>query len=158
MCIAVVHGDIKPENVLIFQDHTGCDVAKVADFGYSTLVAEDDDIIRMPKSEPWNAPEHHHRGFTFSQALRMDAFSFGMLCLWLLFHEMENYPHLTQLKQLKSEDKLQSYAHKLTMAALGLEDGQRENLRVLFGSTLVKDPEGRNPDFASLLQLLTQDR
>jgi len=52
--IGVIYGYIKLENVLIFQDHSSRFVAKVADFGNSTLAARDDDLIEMPKSEPWN--------------------------------------------------------------------------------------------------------
>ena len=37
-----MHGDIKPENVLIFRDTNGLFVAKVTDFGYSTIVTVDD--------------------------------------------------------------------------------------------------------------------
>ena len=36
--IGVVHGDIKPQNVLVFKDAVTKKIAvKVADFGYSTL-------------------------------------------------------------------------------------------------------------------------
>jgi serine/threonine protein kinase len=82
----IIHGDIKPENVLIFGNKTDGFVAKSSDFGYSTIVAGDD-RINMPKSHPWYAPEHHHRGFKHDGAKKMDAYSFGMLCLWLLFNE-----------------------------------------------------------------------
>ena len=82
----VIHGDIKPENVLVFSENDGAYVAKVTDFGYSTLFTTDSDLIKMPKSWPWTAPERHHREILPIQARKMDAYSFGMLCLWLLFY------------------------------------------------------------------------
>src|SRR5438046_9225474 len=85
--IGIIHGDVKPQNILIFKDDSGNYVAKVADFGYSTQFVNDEELVKMPKSWPWNAPEHHHRGFKPSQARKMDAYSFGILCLWLMFKE-----------------------------------------------------------------------
>src|SRR5438034_3833483 len=108
-CVGIVHGDIKPGNVLVFIDDSGGYTAKVVDFGYSTLAAGDDDLIMMPKSRPWNAPEHHHRGFKLSQAMAMDAYSFGLLCLWLLFNENEGYSE-NSLKALKSGDGIPGLA------------------------------------------------
>lgn len=156
--IGVIHGDIKPENVLIFQDRSSRFVAKVADFGYSTLAARDDDLIEMPKSEPWNAPEHHHRGFKLSKAIAMDTYSFGMLCLWLLFGETKDYPTNGVLEQYKSEDKLPALAHKCVMTAAGLNPEQKSNLNGLFSSTLDREPNRRNSDFKFLLELLAKNR
>lgn len=158
MWIGLVHGDIKPQNVLIFKNQSDRLVAKVSDFGYSTLATRDHDLIKMPKSKPWNAPEHHHRGFRLSEAIAMDAYSFGMLCLWALFSENEEYPNMAYLEQLKSEDKLPTLAHKLIATTAGLDLEQKENLNLLLSSTLVSNPDKRNLDFKRLLQLLAQNR
>jgi serine/threonine protein kinase len=156
--LAIVHGDIKPDNVLVFEVGTDRYVAQVADFGYSSFVARGDDVINMPGSQPWAAPEYHHRGFTGSQAIQMDTFSFGMLCMWILFYDVKDFPEETQLEALKFEDKLYGTACELTMAVSGLEDERRERLKVLFKSTLVKSAEERDSDFMNLLQLLDGDR
>jgi serine/threonine protein kinase len=60
-------------------------VAKVKDFGYSSIMVNEGHSVLMPKTVPWNAPEHHHRGFSPQDAKRMDIYSFGLLCLWILF-------------------------------------------------------------------------
>ena len=39
----------------------------------------------LPKSRPWNAPEHHFGELEVQEAKRMDVHSFGMLCFWFLF-------------------------------------------------------------------------
>ena len=84
--IGVVHGDIKPQNVLVFKDAiTRKITVKVADFGYSTLTVGESGMVFLPKSRPWNAPEHHFGGFIAQEAKKTDVYSFGMLCLWLLF-------------------------------------------------------------------------
>ena len=78
----IIHGDIKPQNTLIFDNVFGGYTAKVADFGYSTQYTLPQDLIFMPRSWPWAAPEWHHRGFTPAQATKMDTYSFGMLVLY----------------------------------------------------------------------------
>ena len=88
--IDVIHGDIKPENILISKaDNAAAYVAQVIDFGYSTL--RTDQPINMPRSHGWTAPEWHHRGFNYADAEKMDVYSFGLLCLWLFaFDEQES--------------------------------------------------------------------
>jgi serine/threonine protein kinase len=81
----VIHGDIKPKNVLVFEDGSENYTTRLADFGFSTHFRGDSDLISVPISVPWNAPEHHHRGVTPPEAKLMDVYSFGMLCTWLLF-------------------------------------------------------------------------
>ena len=51
----VVHGDLKPSNVLIFDGRQG-QVAKISDFGFS--ITGDDEIQTARGGTPlWNAPE-----------------------------------------------------------------------------------------------------
>lgn len=47
----------------------------------------DGDLIKLPISVPWNAPEvdRLNRQWTPSEAKQADLFSLGMLCLWILF-------------------------------------------------------------------------
>ena len=61
-------------------------IAKLNNFGFSTYVPfpEGEKLVFMPQSVPWTAPEHHHRGFTFYQAVKMDIFSFDLFVLWFL--------------------------------------------------------------------------
>ncbi|KAF2806243.1 kinase-like protein [Mytilinidion resinicola] len=81
----IIHGDIKPHNILVFPGSDGKVTAKVADFGFATWFRSRDDLIAMPRSVPWNAPEHRGQKFRPLDAQRMDVYSYGMLCLWLLF-------------------------------------------------------------------------
>jgi serine/threonine protein kinase len=128
----------------------------VSDFGYSTLAA-DESLIYMPRTKPWNAPEWHHRGFKMSNAIKMDVYSFGMLCLWFLFKETEGYPDQSDIDEAKLNDTLLALAQQLLMGTAGLNDKQQSNLSSFFNLTLVRDPNSRSKDFKQLLQLLDQD-
>ncbi|KAK7422181.1 hypothetical protein QQZ08_009649 [Neonectria magnoliae] len=79
----IIHGDIKPQNVLLFSDK-GNPVAKLSDFGFSVFASTKS--LKLGGTTPWKAPEIEARQeHTLSQAKRTDLFSFGMLCLWVLF-------------------------------------------------------------------------
>jgi serine/threonine protein kinase len=49
----VIHGDIKPDNVLIFKNEHGNFISKLADFGFSTLSMQENELILLPRSNPW---------------------------------------------------------------------------------------------------------
>jgi hypothetical protein len=168
--------------VLISSDSVSNYTAKVADFGYSTLAASEDDLIAMPISRPWNAPECDGRRVKLSEAKKMDAYSFGMLCLWILFKEkffetalkyletpegrsdsvsfMEprgEYFRQSIVEKLKQLDKLQVLARELVDTTTGFSSQQRCNLVRFFDSTLTRDSNSRISDFRYLIKLLGQD-
>ena len=143
--------------MLIFKENSGSYTAKVADFGYSYQYASDDDLVELPVSRPWNAPEWHHRAFKPLDAIKMDVYSFGMLCLWCLFQDNEGYPGRTSIEELKSNDTLRVLAQELIVVMTGLCDKQKRDLDRLFNLTLVRDPQGRAAKFTQLLPLLVRD-
>jgi serine/threonine protein kinase len=142
--------------------------ARVTDFGYSTRFANEDDGFTMPKSWPWNAPEHHHRKFRPAQARKMDLFSLGMVCLWVIFEKYlsgivplpqeilwvepyiqscgEKHRSKSILQAAKDENKLVQLARQLVMAEGDLEDYQKEQLRRFFDASLVREPNSRDVD------------
>lgn len=80
----IIYGDIKPQNMLVFEDDSRI-IAKVVDFGCAICYQGDNDWVSMPKLEPWCAPEHEDRKFRPLESKQMDVYSFSLLCTWLLF-------------------------------------------------------------------------
>jgi serine/threonine protein kinase len=149
----IIHGDIKPENVLIVEDNPGEYHAKLADFGYSTLnmSRQEDASIVLPISWPWSAPEISKEDFClpFLGARAADYFSFGMLCLWILFTDklsdsLERGEDLQKLDELKKDGSLKSYALQLVTknisGASELPHEYAEGLSYFFRWTLAHDP------------------
>jgi len=60
-------------------------LARIIDFGYSCLGCKEDDVIRVARTEGWEAPEWHERGFTIKNAKKTDVYSYGKLCGCILF-------------------------------------------------------------------------
>jgi serine/threonine protein kinase len=157
-CEDIIHGDIKPENVLIFENDSSRYVAKVADFGYSTWFTSDDELVKMPRSQYWVAPEWHHRDFTTAKAMKMDIYSFGMLCLWLLFYNTQENTTCDFYSHLNSAETVSVLAHELIIAMAGLNDQRRCNLSQLFDLTLADNPAERSSDFNQLISLFLPHR
>lgn len=159
MRTGVIHGDIKPENILISSESDGRYVVKVTDFGYSTLFATDSDPVTMPYSELWTAPEQHHREILPIQARKMDAYSFGMLCLWLLFYNKGAARDRNFKKDLEDSQKEPSiYVSELLRASANLENWEKDNMQKVFRSTLAQDPGERIANFNEVLRLLSPHR
>jgi len=148
--------------VLIFKDDGHIYTAKLTDYGYSTCFASEDNQIIMPASKYFVAPEWewHHRNFTASpaNARRMDIYSFGILCFWLLFYNNERRSDRDFRNDLNRRIPVSILAHDLVAASENLDDQRRGNLIEFFDLTLAEDPVGRSSDFGQLLHLLTPQR
>ena len=176
--IGVIHGDIKPQNVLVFKDAVTRKITvKVADFGYSTLTMGESGKVLLPKSRPWNAPEHHFGEFKAHEAKKTDVYSFGMLCLWVLFGSpLSDLPQTTAdgttglvsfdvplfrsrptlLECLKDEDRLGPFANHLLGSMPGLDVKCTARLKEIFSLTLAHNPGERTSDLARVIGLLDQ--
>jgi serine/threonine protein kinase len=81
----IIHGDVKPENVLVFGERENV-TAKLADFGFAGLGVDQE--IKLARTEPWAAPEvYARRVHSLPDSKLTDVYSFGMLCLWVIFRE-----------------------------------------------------------------------
>jgi hypothetical protein len=160
----------------VFKVGTNKYSARVTDFGYSTRLASEDEDIPMPKSWPWYAPEYRLY-CNQAQGRKMDIFSFGMLCLWVMFEKYlsataplpqealwaEQYlPNKTEknqskrfLEELKNTDKLVLFAQQLVTAERDLVDSQKQALRKMFGASLPCSPDERAADLKQLVICLT---
>ena len=93
----VVHGDIKPQNVLIFRrTEDGSLVAKLSDFGgcYSFEEAKGQEAQRgviaynLAGTEYWNAPEAYSKDNPAFARETRDYYSFGLLTFYVLFESL----------------------------------------------------------------------
>ncbi len=76
---------------MVYKEESAKWIAKLSDFGFSSYVPfpEGEQLVYMPQSVPWTAPEYHHHGFTFYQAVKMDIYSFGLFALWFLTKDVD---------------------------------------------------------------------
>ena len=156
--------------MLIFKDETQGYFAKVADFGFSTRFRKESDVILIPRSRPWDAPEYHSRGFLSQAAQKMDVYRFGLLCLWLLFGSsgqtplapwmaQENGHFINLLEDLKSdENALLKWATWLVEELEGIENDMKDNSNQFFDFTLDCKPENRKLYLGDFLNLLDTAR
>ncbi|KAL9042207.1 MAG: hypothetical protein Q9214_003853 [Letrouitia sp. 1 TL-2023] len=166
------HGDIKPTNILVFKDGVGEIYAKIADFGYAgwSRSNRQDLLIRPPRSRPWDPPEYHHRGFSISETIKLDIYSFGLLCLWFLFYDRSHsvpaaanetvhwpFDNFDLLDTMKHEDTLGEFAGSLVNSVDSLSVNQRNNLEKFFSSALARESKQRILSLEDLTPLLGQN-
>lgn len=129
----------------------------------------------MPKSGIWRAPEWHHRGFRPEGARKMDIFSFGLVCLWMLFAvDPPLRPTRDDQRVISFEEdcdpaqnllelwKIDYGRDELTAWALSLASERTESngsdLANFFKSALAVDPQKRDMNHSRLLHLLGATR
>ena len=144
---------------MVFSKDVDSYAAKVTDFGYSFQFTSENDSISMPKSEHWTAPEWHHQKILPREARKMDMYSFGMLCLWLLFYNKSSTTDRDFKKDLKdlenSRAKIVDHASGLVEATAYLKNRDRENIQIVLRLTLNQDPAERASNFSEILPLLS---
>jgi len=101
--VRVIHGDIKPKNILILQKGENLWTAKIADFGSSLICAEVRGRISVKfLSRYWAAPETV-RPLSAEELLQADLFSLGMV-LWKLLGLNGLITDLEELAGTKEEE------------------------------------------------------
>jgi hypothetical protein len=147
--------------VLVFKGNTGTYIAKVTDFGYSSLHAGDDGLIEMPISRPWNPPEHDGTRWLWhlAEAEKMDIFSLSMLWLWILFERSlacsETLPReildrpsnssvIGILHHFKINNKLFPFAELMLAREPNLDSTEKADLTEFFSLGLNPHQDGRD--------------
>jgi len=89
----IIHGDVKSENVLVFSDTQKRYLAKLADFGFSTVGEAATDLVHIGGTRPWKAPE---AAFAVPRHLltKTDVYSFGMTVWRIAMNGMDPFPIL----------------------------------------------------------------
>lgn len=151
----IIHGDLKPGNILVFQKSTEISgvVAKVTDFGYSTLFSGSG-LITLSKTPPWNAPEQWRVQFPFEEAKKADFWSYGLLCFWILFHDRSEFPELEDNLTFKRliRKLVDKYLNTSDMSSLTSQ--QQTVFRSIISASLDFEPRKRNKDLVEFLTVL----
>ncbi len=115
----VIHGDFKPQNILIFRKGSTI-IAKISDFGGCQPPVDGNTSEYLSKfavmgTEYWNAPEVYPDGGNWnlqSRLMSRDYFSLGLLAYYVLFEEKpfgddgDNTDHnLARIVELKQSEK-----------------------------------------------------
>ncbi|KFY99987.1 hypothetical protein V498_00364 [Pseudogymnoascus sp. VKM F-4517 (FW-2822)] len=170
--LGIVHGDIKQENVLIFSNGEAW-TSKLIDFGYSCLGTSDNDMVRVARTRPWQAPEHSEdRSFQLNAARRMDVYSFGMLvCRTFLSGELsasigkvghcddlgEHLQLLEHIDSLKASSDFLDLVLEALRLSKSIDQACEENLRQIFELTLQHEPQLRSADFNPIIGNMLAD-
>lgn len=99
------------------------------DFGYSCFGATDEDLVRLPFTEGWSAPEWDDGEFHVWKAKKADIYTFALLCKWILERGAGDFSEASNGET-------------------------RESLRKMFELGLDRDPENRPKNIQELLILL----
>jgi len=156
------------------QNSAGRLTAKVIDFGFSCFGLSQEDIVQLPLSWPWYAPERKiNYRFTLKDAKCTDVYSFGIVCLYVLFwnrfsedcagtpQKRDGESRLCQWKDSsegilsKAEEHLDKTVDELLPKTSASNESLKQSLRAFFQATLHDEPDSRNTDFQTLINFLS---
>ncbi len=87
----IVHGDLKLENILVFEEEGGGRVAKISDFGCALTRSEIEEGLRYGGTREYLAPElEGNLALGLGDLQRCDVFAFG-LCVWEILTNGHRY-------------------------------------------------------------------
>jgi len=156
----IVHGDIKPQNILVFTPGEGQPPsAKIIDFGYSSFSLSENQNVQLPRSPTWHAPECDglRSRFSIREAKAADVFSFGLVCLYTLFpRDFDQDPKSDRSihRWRQNQGEILPRVHTLLNSKKQLDEGMKLSLSHFFNHTLPTEPKSRTIDFPELLRNL----
>lgn len=110
--VGVIHGDIKPRNILLFQKGENEWTAKIADFGSSLICAEVRGRVSVQfVSRYWASPETNGR-LSAEELRKADLFSLGMV-LWKILGLGGLTTDLEELAGTKDERVIEAVLEQL---------------------------------------------
>jgi serine/threonine protein kinase len=164
----IIHGDIKPENALVFKNDKGW-TAKLIDFGYSCLGTSEHDLVQVIGTRPWQAPENGDQYFTISGARRMDIYLFGILTARTMLSDVmpstigkvgkcksrkEAESLLQRIEEMKSSGEFLDTVCKALRECETISGEFKDSLEHVFQFTLQHEPSERCEGFANVLSVL----
>ena len=145
-------------------------VPKLIDFGYSCYGMDDEDKVHIRGTPLWSPPENTDEDITIRNAKKMDVYSFGLMCCWILFfdpisvdkgtiassekrpvgnHDKKNaYKFLERLKSLESPEEAIS---EIILQDPAFTGHQLLLLQNFLTQTLQKNPSDRPHNWHELM-------
>ena len=152
----VVHGDVKPANILVFPrpDSRDSFVVKLTDFGHSAIESDHQGIL--PAFTPqWCAPEatrddDNAQGMTFQELKATDVYSYGLVVLSIMIGRSFYLDY-------KQTEDIQRHKQSNTLLQQSIDQVEKEDrecmdsdLEVETVSTLLRKTIQRDPGLRSL--------
>ena len=155
--LGVVHGDVKPQNILIFEDPLR---AKLADFGHSMFKTSDRHKL-AGGTQAYAAPEWEAAG-SFSQLKLTDVYSYGIVFASVMAgcdisrlliktigpHLYETMKHQDELYEIFREDLEHDHSHSIedpNLVRLILENTVRTDTQRRDLGLVIKELRARAP-------------
>jgi serine/threonine protein kinase len=168
----VVHGDLKPENVLLFKDsaRTGKLVAKLSDFGGSRITVTDG--LRKNRSRCWDAPECLSKlgdSMVHNPDSISDVYSFSLVAMFIALGGRgpldfkglsEDDIHELKAKNkasAKIEENLRHYYADLEFQGMAEADTALRSYILLMQDTLKSSPTDRLASLDRIRRRLTKE-
>lgn len=144
-------------------DGTGVVLAKVSDFGYSTVLSDSQSVIDLARTPPWADPEAHRRGSSFLDAKKSDIYSFGLLSLWTLLHEhtesdLQTKDPYAWITDSIEQGNLESVARARLDGLAGLSVARKVCFWRFLESTVFVHREARTSDLGDIISHLGDHR
>lgn len=163
----VIHGDVKCDNVLLFENADNLPVAKLTDFGFSILLGEvpSGSSIFVGGTPPFNAPETDEV-IPRERLMQTDYYSFGMLVWQVLLNgekELFNLPPFmapgreesdaTRTNYIKSSKKDRLFPKNVCSSVRAYAKNETdEDMEAILQNLLQSNPQERS--FMAALQHL----
>lgn len=171
----VVHGDLKLQNILVFESPTGGFFAQVSDFGLSTIVSDLDsdetDFIQLPGfSEPWEPPETYE-DIPLEDLPKIDVYGFGLLFCGLMTQGRDVFENFkigcssdeflydfAAIRELKSKDtSMISFCQEFVQKGASYTSIELETVKSVLECSLYLEP-GRRSFMCDLFKLLEPEQ
>jgi serine/threonine-protein kinase len=135
----VIHRDLKPDNILVTEDETGAELAKVADFGISKAIRDETQQVTkagfVTGTCEFMSPEQVTGGVVDQ---RSDVYALGLIAFMMLAGKLPfpgETPEHSMVMRLTEEP--------LTLRAASPEVAWPAELQRVMNQALARDPSGR---------------